>query len=322
MKKERMQQTENNRMGYFPRFAGNPNVFSYPVPTHDYVVYIDDLSWQDEHLEQLQLIRMATPDDTIRIVINSPGGVVSIAMSYVQAMRESAAQIITHAEGNVCSAGTILWLASKERTVSPLTMFMFHNYQGGTYGDGANMFSQVAFEKQYFDRLIGEFYTGVLTEEEIATIKGGGQIWTDELDICKRCPETVLLDDKNIKRMQTGQPPLTEAARQAKKAAPAKDPAAPEEKKMVKIHVNLPGRGEVVLAADAISDEEMKGFTRKEMFQIITHMAGMTETLDILEDTKLSANSKREDLIKAMRSFGKTVNDMVIAQYEAEQAKA
>ena len=193
-------ENRENRFGYYPGFGDNRNIFVYPIPTHDYVMYIDDLSWLEDHQERLQLIRMATPDDSIRIVINSPGGVVSIAMAYVNAMAESAANIVTHAEGNVCSAGTVLWLAGEERTVSPLTMFMFHNYQGGTWGDGANMHSQIIFEKAYFERLVERFYGNVLTEEEINRIKGGGQVWMDEIEVLSRT-NAVLLDSKNIKRM-------------------------------------------------------------------------------------------------------------------------
>ncbi|MBL5840936.1 ATP-dependent Clp protease proteolytic subunit [Enterobacter asburiae] len=194
-----------NFFGMMPGMHGN--IYSYPVHSHDHVIYIDDLSWLEDHQDRLQVIRQASPDDTIRVVINSPGGVVSIAMAYVSAIRESQASIVTHAEGNVCSAGTVLWLACKDRTVSPLTEFMFHNYQGGTYGDGANMYAQIAFEKHYFDRLIDTFYSGVLTETEIATIKGGGQVWMDEVEIVKRTP-AVLLDERNIKRMQEGQRPI------------------------------------------------------------------------------------------------------------------
>lgn len=205
---------QNKNFFGMPGFSGN--IYSYPVHSHDHVIYIDDLSWLEDHQDRLQVIRQASPDDTIRVVINSPGGVVSIAMAYVSAIRESQASIVTHAEGNVCSAGTVLWLACKDRTVSPLTMFMFHNYQGGTYGDGANMYSQIAFEKHYFDRLMDTFYTGVLTETEIATIKGGGQVWMDEVEILKRTP-AVLLDERNIKRMQEGQRPIISGEKQKEK---------------------------------------------------------------------------------------------------------
>uniref|UniRef100_A0AAU7PHY3 ATP dependent protease n=1 Tax=Salmonella phage SalP219 TaxID=3158864 RepID=A0AAU7PHY3_9CAUD len=211
---------QKNFFGIVP--GGNSNIYTYPVHSSDHVIYIDDLSWLEDHQDRLQVIRQANPDDSIRIVINSPGGVVSIAMAYVSAIRESQATIVTHAEGNVCSAGTILWLACKERTVSPLTMFMFHNYQGGTYGDGANMYSQIAFEKQYFDRLMDTFYKGVLSDTELSTIKGGGQVWMDEVEILKRT-KAVLLDDKNIKRLQQGQRPVVAGEKKEKKVVEGVD---------------------------------------------------------------------------------------------------
>lgn len=194
------------------------NVFTYPVHSHDHVIYIDDIEYLEDHQERLQVIRQATPDDTVRIIINSPGGVVSVAMAYVSAIRESSATVVTHAEGNVCSAGTFLWLSCKERTVAPLTEFMFHNYQGGTRGDGANMFSQVNFYKNYFDRLMDRYYSDILTEQELATIKGGGQVWMDEVEILKRC-DAVLLDEKNIDRMKNGKPPISSKPQSSKKEA-------------------------------------------------------------------------------------------------------
>lgn len=240
-----------NFFGMLPGLSGN--IYSYPVHSHDHVIYIDDLSWLEDHQDRLQVIRQASPDDTIRVVINSPGGVVSIAMAYVSAIRESQAQIVTHAEGNVCSAGTILWLACKDRTVSPLTEFMFHNYQGGTFGDGANMYAQIAFEKHYFDRLMDTFYTGVLTDTELATIKGGGQVWMDEIEILKRTA-AVLLDERNIKRMQQGQQPFMND--ESKK---------PKEKKVVEnVDLkNLPkdeGKAEGVVLKIAFEDGELFSF--------------------------------------------------------------
>lgn len=234
-----------NFMGMLSGISGN--IYSYPIHSHDHVIYIDDLSWLEDHQDRLQLLRQAGPDDTIRVVINSPGGVVSIAMAYVSAIRESQAQVVTHAEGNVCSAGTILWLACKDRTVSPLTEFMFHNYQGGAIGDGANIYSQVVFAKKYFDRLMDTFYTGVLTDTEMATIKGGGQVWMDEIEILKRTP-AVLLDERNIQRLQQGQRPVVSGEK-------PKDKKVIENVDMNNLPVDQGEVGEVVLKI-GIADEE------------------------------------------------------------------
>lgn len=129
---------------------GGQTAFRYPIPVSTIVIYIDGLEDLADHTENLQLIREATPEDNIRLIINSPGGCVHIAMAYIQAVRESQAMVVTHAEGMICSAGTLLWLKCGKdgRTIAPFTEFMAHNYQAGTYGDGANMYSQVTAWKK------------------------------------------------------------------------------------------------------------------------------------------------------------------------------
>lgn len=306
-------ENRENRFGYYPGFGDNRNIFVYPIPTHDYVIYIDDLSWLEDHQERLQLIRMATPDDSIRIVINSPGGVVSIAMAYVNAMAESAANIVTHAEGNVCSAGTVLWLAGEERTVSPLTMFMFHNYQGGTWGDGANMHSQIIFEKAYFERLVERFYGNVLTEEEINRIKGGGQVWMDEIEVLSRT-NAVLLDSKNIKRMQRGQPPVL--AGKSKTVEPTEDnavaDAVPEGPKKVKINVML-NEQEFVLEALNLTEKTLAQFSTKELFAILIQVAALGG-VDLLEDATVNGDSTRAEIIEHLSVYGAEVSKMILDQ--------
>lgn len=196
---------KNAKTNFFPYGRGpqSPSLYSYPMTSYDHIIYIDDLSWLDDHQDRLQAIRSAGPDDTIRIVINTPGGAVNIAMAYISAFRETQAQIVAHAEGMVCSAGTILWLSIPERTVSPMTEFMFHNYQGYAYGDGANMHSQIVFWERHFNRIVKEFYGNVLTQEEIDKILTGGQVWMDENEILTRTKGT-LMDAKNIALMKEG----------------------------------------------------------------------------------------------------------------------
>lgn len=297
-----------NSFGMYPGFGDSRNIFSYPVHCHDYVLYIDDLSWLEDHQERLQLIRMATPDDSIRIVINSPGGAVAIAMAYVNAMAESAANIVTHAEGQVCSAGTILWLASEERTVSPLTMFMFHNYQGGTWGDGANMHSQILFEKAYFERLIGRFYGDVLTEEEISRIGGGGQVWMDEVEVLGRT-NAVLLDAKNIKRMQQGKPPVSLRKAEAPAETPA-EPTEPTEPKRVKIRIELNGV-EHILDAATLDEPTLAQFTTKELFAILVQVADVAGD-DILSERSINGDTPREALIDNLKVYGQVVSDLLL----------
>lgn len=303
---------QNKNFFGMPGFSGN--VYSYPVHSHDHVIYIDDLSWLEDHQDRLQVIRQASPDDTIRVVINSPGGVVSIAMAYVSAIRESQAQIVTHAEGNVCSAGTILWLACKDRTVSPLTEFMFHNYQGGTYGDGANMYSQIAFEKHYFDRLMDTFYTGVLTDTELATIKGGGQVWMDEIEILKRTP-AVLLDERNIKRLQQGQRPISSNDAKEKKVIENVDvndlPKDVGPVEGVVLKVKFEDGEEFKFDISTLKASDFDGFNVTELQYVLSQVGAVA----LGSDTPMAVNTKdRKELLRLIIESSEIILENVMEQ--------
>lgn len=295
---KRNKKLDSEVLPFLTRQGNSRDIFSYPVVAHDYVVYIGELDYPEEHLEKIQLLRMASPDDTIRLIINSPGGLVSLAMSYISAINESAARIITHAEGTVASAGTLLWLAGEDKTVSTMTEFMFHNYQGGTYGDGANMYSQIAFEKQYFDRLIDTTYAGVLTTNEIATIKGGGQVWMDEEEIVKRTKATVLT--KEYIRQARG---ITE------------DPAQSREGKDLGLgfKVTMKDGSEVCLDIDSFSKSQLSVFNVKELYGIAQQVAGCVG-VDLKKDLDVSSKSGRAELEDALEKLFKVANDTLLRE--------
>lgn len=298
----------SSSFGLYPALTGQSNIFSYPVPAYDHVIYIDDLSWLEDHQDRLQIIRQATPDDSIRIIINTPGGVVNIAMAYVNAMAESAAQIVTHAEGQVCSAGTVLWLAGEERTVSPLTIFMFHNYQGGAIGDGANMHSQIVFEKEYFERMYGRFYKGILTANELQKISYGGQVWMDEVEIIERTNAT-LLDAENIKRMKQGRPPL-----KSKKKDGA-DTKSEGEENVATLRLIADGK-EFLFDASKIQDRDLESFSEEGLLTIIEQLAGLLD--EEVPHAPVSEKSSREELLGVLKHIAGEVAGVVIANKDNE----
>lgn len=324
MNKEFAQNNKENRgrQNYYGggRYSGSPNLYTYPVHSADLVLYIDDLSWLEEHQDRLQAIRQAGPDDTIRVVINTPGGAVNIAMAYVSAFRETQAHIVVHAEGMVCSAGTILWLSGPERTVSPHTEFMFHNYQGYAYGDGANMHSQIVFWERHFKRLVQEFYGGVLTEAEITTILSGGQIWMDENEILNRV-EGILFDTKNIGRMQEGKKPIMHG----KAAKNSKDPhvskvrtdgektVAPDTPTSAILKITLPEDNEEVgIDLMTLKAKDFDGFNVNELFEIAGCLVAMSEGLE--DPVALPPEMTRQELLDTILLIGKKIKEDIFGE--------
>lgn len=181
---------ENKSLKGLGGFGGllNSKIFSYPqVISHQHNIYLTGpIGDMDEHMERIEFIRNAPPTDVIRLIINTPGGYVSTMLSYVQAIKESGAKVIAHAEGQVASAGTTIFLAAHEHTVSEFTTFMFHNVQYGAGGDGANVKSQVNHYDKINDRMLKKAYSNFLTDEEIKIIQSGGEVYLEDTDIPER----------------------------------------------------------------------------------------------------------------------------------------
>ena len=292
--------TDKNNEGTFEMFSPvtrSRDIFSYPVMAHDHVIYVGPLEYPEDEREKIQLIRTAGPDDTIRLIINSPGGYVSLAMSYVSAINESAARVITHAEGSVASAGTLLWLSGAQKTVSPLTEFMFHNYQGGAFGDGANMFSQITFGKAYFDKLLRRFYTGVLTEDEITRIIGGGQVWLDEEEIIKRTDAQLLSKEYLVKcREEAGIAPhdIPQSA--------GKAPESVSKESEVGLKFQFPGEEAFELPTDVSAEELDLGFTTKELRAMVAAL-GEAAGVDVKTEYKVTSRTNKQTLIFVFRKL-------------------
>lgn len=67
--------------------------------------------------------------EEINIIINSMGG---MGLGFYDYLKACPLPIRTYIEGYCCSAATILFLAGKERFISPTSLFMIHSFSGGT----------------------------------------------------------------------------------------------------------------------------------------------------------------------------------------------
>jgi ATP-dependent protease ClpP protease subunit len=177
----------------------NPSkaIWKRETTTRVWEVYISGvLDNHGDHLERIDLIRAAFPGDTVRLHLNTPGGRVSVLESYLDAISESEAKIITRAVGMLASAGTDLWLAGDEREISNNASFMFHNTQDYTGGDLYNMNTRIDFMSRFYKDQLTETYGEVLTEDELNTIFTGGEVYIRGTEMQRRLdgkPEETLL---------------------------------------------------------------------------------------------------------------------------------
>lgn len=166
---------------------------------HEYYITgtIEDASKYTEWFNQ---IRHAPPTDVIKLYINSEGGSLWTAIQFMRVIRECKAPVVASVEGACMSAATIIFLMSDTYEISPHSMFMFHNYSGGTIGKGGEMIDQIKHERVWSEKLLFEIYENFLTDSEIRSILENKDIWMTAEEVVQRLNRKAkILQKKKIK---------------------------------------------------------------------------------------------------------------------------
>lgn len=143
---------------------------------HEYYIS-GEIEEASKYTEWFNQIRHSSSIDCIKIYINSCGGDLWTAVQFMRVMKECKATIVASVEGACMSAATIIFLMSDQYEISPHSMFMFHNYSGGTVGKGGEMIDQIKHERKWSETLLQEVYEDFLTIEEIKSILDNKDIW-------------------------------------------------------------------------------------------------------------------------------------------------
>jgi ATP-dependent protease ClpP protease subunit len=170
-----------------PTYRGN--IWCTPQERMDWRLYVTELGDDPKnHIEALDMIRTAEEEDTVEVLITSPGGYCNIADMYLAAFADSKAKIITRAIGECCSAATTIFLAGHERVCDDGCYFMFHNVQfGGLGGDSANVFGRTKFYERLFKEKSYHQMAEVLNKEELAELfDRAGEVYLSAAEMRER----------------------------------------------------------------------------------------------------------------------------------------
>ncbi len=185
------------------------NYFSKPVTTiHSFYLY--GIEEAEKYVEWFEIMRNAGPHDAIRIHINSYGGDLFTAIQFLRVMTESQATFIASVEGACMSAATIIFLCSDMFEISEHSMFMFHNYSGGTFGKGGEMLDQLKHERVWSEKLMRSIYNEFLTPKEIESMLDNKDIWMDGDEVMNRLNKRNKKVNKSTKAHKPKAPQLPE----------------------------------------------------------------------------------------------------------------
>ena len=140
----------------------------------------------EDYLEWFDVIRHASKNDIVKIYINSEGGNLFTAIQFMRVLTDCEATVMVSIEGACMSAATMIMLCADAFEISPHSMFMFHNYSGGTIGKGGEMYDNIVHERKWSDALLHEIYEDFLTTEEIDKILDNKDMWMDSDEVLDR----------------------------------------------------------------------------------------------------------------------------------------
>ena len=134
----------------------------------------------------INALRSVEEHDTIEIYINSPGGHLVTAVEIIQAMQECEGQVLVNISGECHSAASLIALSAPNIRVGKYCSMMIHNASYGTGGKASDIHAQVSFYTREFNKLLQEVYQDFLTEQELASVIDGKELWLDSDEVDRR----------------------------------------------------------------------------------------------------------------------------------------
>ena len=170
-----------------------------------YEFYIcGEIGSPDMYIDAFDTIRHARDTDVVKIYINSYGGDMFTGIQFMRVLAETNATVVCSVEGACMSAATMIFLCADQWEVTPHSMFMFHNYSGGTFGKGGEMYGQIQHERKWSETLLNEIYEGFLTKEEIKSLLDNKDMWMDVDEVVLRMEERSEMLKKKMEEEQEG----------------------------------------------------------------------------------------------------------------------
>lgn len=192
------------------------NTASGPTVNHIYLSKL--IGAPENYIDLLFNMHIADEEDTFVFHLNSPGGRLDTGIQLLNAIRTTAATVVTVLESEVASMATLIFLAGDQQIVLPDTSLMFHDFRTGLIGTGTNLKSQLDSMVIRVNQLAHNVCYPFFSREEIDEILSGADIWLNHDEIHER----FALAEERIKRdMAEAKKAATLAARREREALKA-----------------------------------------------------------------------------------------------------
>lgn len=178
------------------------------APVGNVYTYFLDQSVEapDDYRDLTLLLMTAKPEDTIKLIINGPGGQVDSAVQICNLIAACPALVEGHIVGDACSADAFIALACHSWVMYPTARIMIHSYSGGVIGSQQTIQSSVESSKRQIEHFIKMLASPFLTDEELHDVLNNGRdVWIHQDEFVERFERVVAFREQESKRIELAQ---------------------------------------------------------------------------------------------------------------------
>ena len=185
---------------------GPTKVLPYAVQSHvrnTFMFKLDEPVAEPSYYRNIvDVCLQAKEDDEILFFLNTPGGLYSGLTTVLDAILRTEATTVAVIQGECHSAGSIIALHCDLVDVSPYATMLAHSISYGTGGKDADIVAHVTHTTKQANSIVRETYEGFLTEQEIAQVLDGKQLYMDAEEIVVRLEARDEYREEIIKQRQ------------------------------------------------------------------------------------------------------------------------
>lgn len=162
-----------------------------PLATEFHYNFHKPIGNMEEYEDLTQVLDMMGPNDVLYLHFNTPGGSLNTAVDLIQRIAACQGTVVGCADGEVASAGSLLFFACEAWEVGDYCEVMLHDGSGGVLGRISENASSIESTRKRIAKLYNKVYGPFFKKKEIKSVLSGADIYLDADGVIKRLQKYV-----------------------------------------------------------------------------------------------------------------------------------
>lgn len=153
------------------------NVITYHFYIHG------EIGDSEEYVDLLDTLYTSGETDVIMIHLNTPGGYLNTAVEIIHAIAQCKATVITCADGQVASAGSLIFFAGHTFLIGEFCEVMLHDGSGGNIGKINENLKSAQFTADRLAHIYHTVYGRFFSPVEVEEILNGKDLYLNSSEV-------------------------------------------------------------------------------------------------------------------------------------------